>query len=191
MADVTDTKAKVNVALRYIGSNATGALTLAVALGAISPDQSADVIKSLHVMYSSTQDFVGAFANVWYIVFPLIALWLGKLGINSAGFGAIVDRLLTAAKAGNTEAQIGIIKGTTALATGEASPAAVEAQKAIIAATATIAQDASIPKSTEAKAALIDAVAAQQEVVGSIAVTDQAIVDATQSAQVRKVTKVT
>jgi hypothetical protein len=56
----------------------------------------------------------------------------------------------------------------------------------MIAGTNAIAHDKSIPTSMEAKAALIDAAASQPEVVGNINVTTQALVDATQSSQVKK-----
>jgi len=42
------------------------------------------------------------------------------------------------------------------------------------------------PIAVEAKAALLDAVAAQTQVVGKINVTDQKLVDATQSSQIQK-----
>lgn len=105
----TDTANKVNVALRYVGSNATGALTLAVALGTLSPEQSATVIAQVHIMYQATHDFIGAFASIWYIVFPILAIWLGKMGVNSSGFSAMMDRIFAAAKAGNVDAKVAIV----------------------------------------------------------------------------------
>jgi hypothetical protein len=126
MASVTDTANKVNVALRYLGSNATGALTLAVALGSLSPDQSALIISKIHVMYQATQDFVGAFASIWYIVFPIIAAWLMKMGVNSSGFGNMMDRIFAAAKAGNVDAKVAIVNAAASPeigSTGVVNPA--------------------------------------------------------------------
>jgi ABC-type Fe3+ transport system substrate-binding protein len=100
---------QIIVALRYLASNATGALTLAVMLGAISPDQSAIILAKIHVMYQATQDFIGAFASIWYIVFPIIAAWLLKMGVNSSGIGAMMDRVFTLAKAGNMDAKAAIV----------------------------------------------------------------------------------
>jgi hypothetical protein len=79
------------------------------------------------------------------------------------------------------------IQSVQAIATGPKSATAQSAQSALIDATKAVALDPTIPKSTEAKAALIDAVSAQPEVVGKINVTDQTVVDATQSPQVQKV----
>lgn len=78
------------------------------------------------------------------------------------------------------------VKSAAAIAVGPVSDVAASAQQAMIAGTNAIAHDSSIPASTEAKAALIDAVASQPEVVGKINVTDQVLVDATQSNQVQK-----
>jgi hypothetical protein len=99
---------------------------------------------------------------------------------------AAVAPLYALLKAGHSASPAVQIQTVKDIATGTGSPVAVDAQKALISATAAVAQDKSIPASTEAKAALIDAVAAQQEVVGDIKVTDQAVVDATTSPQVKK-----
>jgi hypothetical protein len=93
----------------------------------------------MHVMYQATQDFVGAFASIWYIVFPIISAYLLKMGVNSSGFGVMVDKILTAAKAGNKDAQVALVSaaaspdiGTKAiinplLSTEAATPATVVA----------------------------------------------------------------
>jgi len=105
----TDTGNKIVVGLRYLGANATGALTLFVALGTLTPDQQVQILKSANTIYNSSKDIVGAAANIWYIVFPILAIWLGKLGINASGFGNMMDRVFAAAKAGNKEAQVAIV----------------------------------------------------------------------------------
>jgi len=94
--------------------------------------------------------------------------------------------LYGAVKAANSASPTNRIADVRAIATGSASAVAVDAQKALIEATSAVAQDKTTPASTEAKAALLDAVAAQVEVVGQINVTDQRIVDATQSSQIQK-----
>lgn len=109
----TDIPNKVAAAARYVGSNFTGALTLAVVMGAMSPEQSQAVIQAFHDMYDATQDFVGAFAKVWYIVFPLAAVYLGKLGVSSSGFGAMMDKVLSAAKSGNRDAQVALVSAAS------------------------------------------------------------------------------
>lgn len=120
MTDITTTPAptgtanKVNVALRYLGSNATGGLTVFVVLGLLSPEQQVEVLKSAHQMYDATYAFVGAAANIWYILFPIIALYLGKMGIDASGVGSMVDRVFALAKAGNRQAQIAIVKAAAA-----------------------------------------------------------------------------
>lgn len=111
-APMMGTGNKINVALRYLGSNATGGLTVFVVLGMLTPDQQVEILKSAHQMYDASYAFVGAAANIWYIVFPIIAVWLGKLGVNSSGFGAMMDRVFAAAKSGNKEAQVVIAAAT-------------------------------------------------------------------------------
>lgn len=105
----TDTGNKVLVAFRYLGANATGALTLFVALGTLTPDQQVQILKSANTIYNSSKDIVGAAANIWYIVFPILALWLGKMGVNASGFGTMMDKVFAAAKAGNKDAQVAIV----------------------------------------------------------------------------------
>ena len=104
-----DTMNKIIVASRYLGSNATGALAIFVALGTLDPDQQKQILSSVHTMYQATHDFVGAFANIYYIVFPILGFYLAKLGINSSGFGAMMDKIFTAAKAGNVDAKVAIV----------------------------------------------------------------------------------
>ncbi len=105
----SDTTNKVAAAARYLGSNATGALAIFVALGTLSPDQQVQILASAHTMYQATHDFIGAFANVWYIVFPIVAIYLGKMGVNSSGFGVMMDKVLSAAKAGDIQAKVAIV----------------------------------------------------------------------------------
>jgi len=83
--------------------------------------------------------------------------------------------------------QANAVAVVSTIAAGPASDTAISAQTALIEGTKAVALDPTIPKSTEAKVALLDAVAAQPEVVGKIGVTDQALVDATVSDQVKKV----
>lgn len=106
---VTDTSNKINASLRYLASNVSAGLAVLVVLGSLSPENSAAIIANLHKMYSATQDFVGAFANIWYIVFPLISGWLLKMGVNSSGFGTMMDKVFAAAKSGNVDAQLAIV----------------------------------------------------------------------------------
>ncbi len=121
-APTTDTGNKIKTGLRYVGANATGALTLFVALGTLSPDQQTQILSSAHTMYQSTHDFVGAAANIWYIVFPVLAIWLGKMGVNSSGFGSMMDKIFAAAKSGDENAKTVLLNaaaspeiGTTAI----------------------------------------------------------------------------
>lgn len=129
---VSETANKFNVALRYLGSNVTGGMTVFVVLGVLTPEQQVDILKNAHAMYDATYAFVGAAANIWYIVFPIAAVYLGKLGIDASGFGAMVGRVFAAAKAGNQAAKEVIVSaaaspaiGTTAIVnpTLAASPA--------------------------------------------------------------------
>lgn len=105
----SDTSNKISAALRYVGSNATGGLAVFVALGTLTPDQQTQILSSAHTIYQSTHDLIGAFANIWYIVFPIAAVYLGKMGVNSSGFGSMMDKIFAAAKAGNVDAKIAIV----------------------------------------------------------------------------------
>lgn len=110
----TETKNKVTVGSRYLGTYAAGGLSIFVTLGTFSPDQQQQILHSAHQMYTATQEFVGAAANIWYIVFPVLAMWLAKMGIDSSGFKAMVDKVFAAAQAGNHDAALTIIKAAAA-----------------------------------------------------------------------------
>ena len=128
---VTDTSNKINTALRYLGSNATGGLTVFVVLGMLTPDQQVEILKNARQMYEASYAFVGAAANIWYIVFPIIAALLAKAGINSSGFGVMMDKVFTAARSGNVQAKVAIVNaaaspaiGTQAIVNPELAPLA-------------------------------------------------------------------
>lgn len=114
----TETKHKLNVAMRYLGSNATGGLFVFVALGTLTPDQQVSILKSANQMYEATYAFAGAAANIWYIVFPIVAVWLGRMGINASGVGAMVDNVFKMAKAGNLEAKVALVNAAASPAIG-------------------------------------------------------------------------
>ena len=75
-------------------------------------------------------------------------------------------------------AAVGVLYGGIKAANSASPTSQIASVKAIAAASAPLAVDA--------KAALLDAVAAQTEVVGKINVTDQKLVDATNSNQIQK-----
>jgi hypothetical protein len=85
-----------------------------VLLGLLTPEQQVDILKNAHAMYDATYAFIGAAANIWYIVFPIIAGLLLKMGVDSSGIGNMVDRVFALAKAGNKDAQIAIVKAAAA-----------------------------------------------------------------------------
>jgi hypothetical protein len=142
----TDTSNKVAAGLRYLGSNATGALSVAVVLGTLSPDQAALIISKVHVMYQATQDFIGAFASIWYIVFPILAVWLAKVGVNSSGFGAMMDKIFAAAKAGNVDAKVVILNAAASKEIGSAGVVNPEMAANPATSGAVVASPAQIPK---------------------------------------------
>lgn len=136
---ISENKNKVNVALRYLGSNATGGLAVFVALGTLSPDQQVTILKSANQMYEATYAFAGAAANIWYIVFPIIAIWLGKLGVSASGIGTMMDRVFALAKSGNLDAKVAIINaaaskeiGTQAIVNPELAPLAATANNVVV-----------------------------------------------------------
>ncbi len=110
----TETGNKAKAGARYFGTFAAGAATIFMAVGSFSPDQQQQILASAHVMYQSTHDFVGAAASIWYIVFPVVALWLGKVGVDSSGFKTMMDKIFAAAAAGDQAAAITIIKAAAA-----------------------------------------------------------------------------
>ena len=114
----TETKHKLNVALRYLGSNATGGLAVFVALGTLSPDQQVTILKSANEMYQATYAFAGAAANIWYIVFPIVGVWLAKLGWNASSIGTMMDSVFAMAKAGNVDAKVAIVNAASSPAIG-------------------------------------------------------------------------
>lgn len=141
----TGTANKVNVALRYLGSNATGGLTVFVVLGLLSPEQQVDILKNAHAMYDATFALVGAAANIWYIIFPLIAGMLLKMGVDASNVGNMMNRLFALAKAGNIEAKVAIVNAAASPAIG--TQAIVNPELAPLAATAgnIVATPAAVP----------------------------------------------
>lgn len=114
----SDATNKAVVAFRYLASNATGGLAVFVALGTLSPEQQVEILKSANTIYNSSRDIVGAFANIWYIVFPIIAIYLGKLGVSASGIGTMMDKVFAMAKAGNLEAKVAIVNAASSPAIG-------------------------------------------------------------------------
>jgi hypothetical protein len=114
-------------------------------------------------------------ASVAFTIFGLQAK-----GIKMEDVSTLINSLGTVV---NTVLQIvaaaGVIYGGLKAANSASPTSQIASVKAI-------AQDNSAPIAVEAKAALLDAVAAQPEVVGKIGVTDQKLVDATQSTQIQK-----
>jgi hypothetical protein len=143
----TDTGNKINAALRYLGSNATGGLTVFVILGFLTPEQQVEILKSAHQMYDATYSFVGAAANIWYIVAPAAAIYLAKIGIDSSGFVSMMNRIFAAAKAGNLEAKVAIVNAAASPAIG--TQAIVNPELAPLAATSTnvVSTPAAVPAS--------------------------------------------
>lgn len=156
----TETAHKINVALRYLGSNATGGLTVFVVLGMLTPDQQVEILKSAHTMYESTYAFAGAAANIWYIVFPIVAVWLGKLGVNASGIGAMMDNVFKMAKAGNVDAKVAIVNaaaspeiGTQAVVNPSLAPLAATAGNVVAAPELAPPAPAPVPPTAPAPAA--------------------------------------
>lgn len=111
---------------------------------------------------------------------------LGEVAKDIITVVAALAPLYALLKASHSASPTQQIQSVKEIATGPASSTAVDAQAVLISATAAIAQDNTIPTSKDAKVALLDAVAAQPEVVGRINVTDQSLVDATTSDQIKK-----
>ena len=122
MADLNNT---ANIITRYAGSNVSGALILAATLAGLPPEKSQAVMNSLHTIYADVHDIIGAFANIWYIVFPVVSIWLARLGINSSKIGPVMDRFLKTALSGNTaearEAKVAIVNAAATPALGTAA----------------------------------------------------------------------
>jgi len=120
MSDTTQTTGptengnKAKAASRYAGTYAAGALSIFVALGTFTPEQQQQILNSVHQMYAATQQFVGAAANIWYIVFPVIAICLGERGVDSSGFKAMVDKVFAAAQGGDRNAALTIVRAAAA-----------------------------------------------------------------------------
>jgi len=97
----------------------------------LTPDQQVEILKNARQMYEASYAFVGAAANIWYIVFPIIAALLMKTGINSSGFGVMMDKVFTAARSGNVQAKVALVNaaaspaiGTQAIVNPELAPLA-------------------------------------------------------------------
>lgn len=130
----TETSNKIKVAMRYLGSNATGGLTVFVALGMLTPDQQAEILKSSSQMYEATYTFIGAAANLWFVVGPVLAVLLAKAGVNASGWVAMVNKVFAAAKSGNLDAKVALVNAASSPAIG--TRAIVNPELAPLAATA-------------------------------------------------------
>ena len=125
----SDTKNSVKTASRYAGVVSLGSVGVFMFLGTFSPEQQTQILHSANIMYTSLQAFVGAAADIWFIVFPVIAIWLGKMGIDSGKIDNVVNRVFDLAKAGNLEAKVALVNaasspaiGTQALVNPELAP---------------------------------------------------------------------
>src|ERR1700757_2005492 len=81
----TETVAKATVASRYLGTFGSGGLTILIAIAGLPEDQQQKVLQSIHQIQADTYDIIGAASSIWYIVFPVLAIWLGKMGVDSSG----------------------------------------------------------------------------------------------------------
>lgn len=115
-------------------------------------------------------------------VSPLLAI-VGVVALSPTQ----IDRIIAVAQ------QVGVVLGALAAFIGVLAPIAAAAwgtfkstQAQQVKSVEVIAKGPASDVSQNAKVALIDATAAQPEVVGKINVTDQTLVDATQSTQVQK-----
>lgn len=115
---VTETSNSVKTGGRYAAVFAMGSAGVFMFLGTFPPEQQAEVLKSASVMYESLKSFVGAAANIWFIVFPAIAVWLGKIGIDAGKIGNAVGRVFAMAKAGNLDAKVALVSAASSPAIG-------------------------------------------------------------------------
>jgi hypothetical protein len=96
----------IKVLSRYLGSNVAAGMAVLVVLGALTPDQSQTVVAAMHQIYGDFHDAVGAFAKIWVIVFPLVSVWIAKMGLNSSQVNALVTSLLNKASGKTPEAEV-------------------------------------------------------------------------------------
>lgn len=148
----TDTKNSVATASRYAGVFSLGSVGVFMFLGTFSPDQQTQILHSANVMYTSLQAFVGAAADIWFIVFPVVAIWLGKMGIDSGKIGNVVNRVFALAKAGNLEAKVALVSaassrdiGTQAIINPTLAPLAETPANVVVSAAAATATTAVNP----------------------------------------------
>lgn len=134
----TDTTNKVKTGSRYATVFGMGSMAIFMFLGTFPPDQQASILKSANVMYESLRTFIGAAADIWFIVFPVIAIWLGKMGVDAGGIGNAVNRVFALAKGGNLEAKLALVNaasspqiGTRAIVNPELAPLAASANNVV------------------------------------------------------------
>jgi hypothetical protein len=129
----TDTTNKVKTGSRYATVFSMGGMAIFMFLGTFSPDQQASILESANLMYESLRTFIGAAADIWFIVFPVIAAVLTKWGIDAGGIGNAVNRVFALAKAGNLEAKVALVNAASSPDIG--SRGVVNAELAPLAAT--------------------------------------------------------
>lgn len=141
----TDTTNKVKTGGRYATVFGMGSVAIFMFLGTFPPDQQTEVLKSANVMYESLRSFIGAAADIWFIVFPGLAIWLTKMGIDAGAIGNAVNRVFALAKAGNLEAKVALVNAAGSPDIG--SRGVVNAELAPLAATSgnVVATPAALP----------------------------------------------
>ena len=96
----------VKTTIHWLATNIAGAMIFFVAIGALSPEQSAKITASAHNIIQDSKDIVGNFAVIWYIIFPLASAALLKMGINATDVGNMVDRVLKVASSDTPQAPV-------------------------------------------------------------------------------------
>jgi hypothetical protein len=141
----TDTTNSAKTASRYAGVFSLGSVGIFMFLGTFPPDQQTAILKSANVMYESLRTFVGAAADIWFIVFPVVAIWLAKMGIDAGKVQNVMARVFALAKSGNLEAKVAIVNAASSKEIG--TQAIINPELAPLAATSTnvVATPAAVP----------------------------------------------
>ena len=78
------TQSQTNAALRYAGTTVGSAASILVLLGLIDANTSTQLIAAFHKFFDDLQALIGDVYVIVGIAGPIVIVWLGKIGYNSA-----------------------------------------------------------------------------------------------------------
>lgn len=138
---------QVNAGLRHLYTVGGTVLGVAVALGALSADQSAAILTGIHDITDGLQQVVGGVWKISLVAGPVIAIYMGKRAFTSASPESQAKSLVSVANSTSPKAEqatVAILNAVTKLDNVNVPKGAIEAPAAVANA---VPSEAVVPKS--------------------------------------------